>query len=187
MLLRAKSNWGLKICSDKPPWATCSSALLIYCEISFPLYPVGMSVVTIWICSFLSFHLQEFASVFSTVPLYTQLKMAIRFLFSLLFSRLNKPSLLNFLKVLVAHFSSLQSLRSLWMATLLANILTTSPQEMPSTVLHRVHCVLSSGSLMEMLSCISPIWPLRNATYSWFACWLLVFKPSGAVSSPLTL
>ena len=99
MLLRAKSNWVLKICHDvsQPPWATYSSALLICCEISFPLYPVGISIVTIWICSFLSFHCrlqEESASVFSTSP-YTQLKTAIRFLLSLRFSRLNKPGLVN--------------------------------------------------------------------------------------------
>lgn len=87
---------------SQPPWAAYSRALLIHCETSFPLYPVGISIVTIWICSFSSFHChlqEESVSVFSTTP-HAWLKTAIGFFLRLLFSRLNKPSLMSFLKVL---------------------------------------------------------------------------------------
>lgn len=72
---------------SQPRWATYSTTWLIHCEISCPLHPAGMSVVITWIFSCLSLHchLQEKAApLFSEIPLYAQLKTAIRFLLSLL-------------------------------------------------------------------------------------------------------
>lgn len=83
---------------------------------------------------------------------------------SLVFSRLDKPSLVHFPKFLVAH--SLQHAE--FEVPVNGNHALQNndhfPQELPSPALHYVWPSLSS---MEMLICISPIWPLRNATCNW--------------------
>ena len=68
-------------------------------------------------------------------------------------------SLLNFMKFLSAHFSSLS--RSLWMAAQLCGVLVTCPSFVSSANLVRLHSVPSSRSLMKVLNRTGP------SIYSW--------------------
>lgn len=182
----AKSNWVLKICNDGD-------------FTNFPEQPTPVLYKSVVKFLFLYIQLEclllEFGSV--ACPFTATFKMSLplsslQFLtlsedsswifLSLLFSRLNKPSVVNFLRVLVARSSSLQSLRSMWMATLLSNTLTASPHGITQGSLCSVIQVTGEG-----VKLYQPHLNFEKCHLELVACWLLLFKPSSPVSSSLVL